>query len=570
MNNIPNGPFNRGAYYQPPNYYQQYGYNGNPAPGNYRPNKQPHIVAAESALETMNMPLFLIFSIIFGWVCSRTILSGRLGVGMTFTGVLFYAFFMPLILHKQDKKIPISAWFLFIPQIAVLISFALYSSQRNKICGLLISLGIAAIQTTLIAGCTNGRPFSKELLSDVCTSYLAYPFMNMGQTLRSLFGIGKDRSGRKMSKVVPKILIGILISIPVVIILILMMSNADKMFLQWICKAIDSIDINIGRIFGDIILTAIVMLYVMPLVVTLRSGYHNESVEKVPRRPLDAIIVTTVLFAASVIYLMFVAVQFTYLFANGSSLPESLSYAEYCRRGFFELVSVTAVTTIVIAVVCMLTTHNENDKLPAYTKAALLIISACDCVMIVSAAYRLMIYVREYNMTIARFNAAVIIAFMAVCIIVMSLKILFEKLKISPIIGSAVIVIMSLYSVFNVDGFIARYNIDKYLADTKSEFDVNYITCNLSPAAVMELDRMDEISFDPKIKSEAEYAIAAIANDYSLFSDDCCPLADWTWDRYQASKIIENFRFNYDHNGDSDNAGVGDDVSASYSDIKMQ
>ncbi len=567
MNNNTNGVNgNQGPYYQPPNYYQQYGCSGSPAPGSYSPKKQGYALAAEKALSTMNLPLLLIFSIIFGWICSRTVWVGRIGIGMTVMGVLFYAFFMPFIMHKQQRKVPLSAWLLFIPQIAVFVSFALYSSPRNKTCGLLISLAIAIVQTTLIAGCTEGRPFSKELLSDACCSYLAYPFMNMGQTLKAVFGLGKDKSVNKKGKVASKILIGLLISIPVVFVLMLMFSGADTMFHMCIERAIDLLDISPWRILSDVILTAVTMLYVMPLVVTLRSGYHSKYVERAVNRPLDPIITTTVLFAASVIYLSFIAVQFAYLFANVSGLPKGF-YAEYCRRGFFELVFITVATTAVIALVCMFTTHNDKGRLPAYTKAALLLISACDCVMVASSAYRLVIYVREYSMTVARFNAAVVIAFMAVCVIVMSLKIMFEKFKISVVVGGALIVAMAFYSVFNVDGFIARYNIDRYLNGTTDELDMSYIKYNLSSAVIPELNRLGELSSDEAVKEDAENAIMDVASIHSVLCDDYS-LTGWTWDRYRAAEIAKKVLmpgFSYSKRGGVDDS----DVTVSASDLDM-
>ena len=573
MNNTPNDVSNNpnGAnyqappqYYQPPSYYPP-SYNSTPAPGQFYPKKQPYTEAAEKALDGMNVPLFLILSIIFGWVCSRTLWSGHIGVGMTVMGVLFYVFYLPFVLHKQHKKVPLSAWLLFIPQIAVLASFSLYASALNKTCGLLLSLAIVMIQTTLIAGCTEGRPFSKELISDACASYLAYPFLNMTQTVKVVCGIGKNQSDGKKGKVGSKILLGLIISIPVVIVLILILSNADQMFSIWIDKVVDVLNISFGRILADIILTAITMLYVMPLVVSLRSGYHTKSVETPYNRPLDAIITTTVLFVASLVYLVFVAVQFQYLFAGQNRLPVGFTYAEYCRRGFFELVFITAVTTAVIAAVCMLTKHNDKDKLPAYTKAALLLISACDCVMIVSAAHRLVIYVREYGMTIARLNVAVIIAFMAVCILVMALKIIFEKLKVSAIIGSALIVLLAAYSVFNVDGFIAKYNVDRYLNDTSKELDVDYIQYNLSLAAIPELDRLAEATDDPQIKNNVENGIIGIIQRSSLiYKYRSVPLAKWTWDYQKASNIIEKYQKEYrNHSRSPINVSDSDWVSRS-------
>lgn len=533
-------------YYQPPNYYQQYGYTGSAPSGSYYTKKPGYTLATEKALSSMNVPLFLIFSIFFGWICSRTVMTGHVGAGMTVMGILFYALFLPFYLRKREKKIPLAAWLLFIPQAAVFASFALYSGPRNKTAGLLLSLAIAAVQTTLIAGCTEGRPFSKELLSDTCAAYLAYPFLNLADTVKAVLGIGKQKSGSGKGKNASKILLGLAISIPVVLVLILLLSKADEMFSMWIETIIRVLHINFATVLAHVILTFIAMLYVMPLVVTLRAGYHSEYTEKSGTRPLDAIITTTVLFAASIVYITFVVVQFRYLFASGGKLPLGFTYAEYCRRGFFELVFVTAATTAVIAAVCMLTRHNDKDRLPVYTKAALLLISACGGVMIVSAAYRLVIYVREYGMTISRFNAAVVIAFMAVCILVMTLKILFENLKVSAVIGSTVIILAALYAVFNVDGFIARYNIDRYLNDTTQELDIDYIKYNLSAAALPELNRLAERKPDAETKTMVEDAAISICNYNYICVDNMSP-ADWTWDRFEAHKILKQLEADYNN-----------------------
>src|SRR6266511_6007590 len=64
------------------------------------------------------------------------------------------------------------------------------------------------------------------------------------------------------------------------------------------------------------------------------------------RARLGAVEVAVALFILDLLFLAFVVVQFRYLF-GGSTLVESeahLTYAEYARHGFFELVTVTALT----------------------------------------------------------------------------------------------------------------------------------------------------------------------------------------------------------------------------------
>ena len=542
----PQAPAQPSNYYRPPSYYTYPVANGQgTAPTGYYEKKPGYIDAVKETLSNMNLPLFLIISVIFGWVCARTIMTGHIGVGMTVMGVLFYAFYLPFMLHKQHKKLSVPALLLFIPQIAVLASFTLYCSPLNRTVALLLSFALLAVQTTLISGCTESKPFSRQLLVDAGASYLAYPFLNLAETAKAIVGMGKNAKDGKKDGNGMKVLIGLVISIPVVIVLIILLCRADQMFAVWVDTVIRMLNINFLRIFSDVILTILAMLYVMPLVASLRSGYHNPANESTLNRPLDAIITSTVLYAASLIYIVFVAVQFRYLFASGGKLPMGYTYAGYCRRGFFELVFVTALTAIVIAVVCMLTKHNDKDKLPTYTKVALLLISACSLVMMVSAAYRLVIYVREYGMTVSRFNAGIVIAFIAVCVVVMMLKILFEQLKVSAVIGSVLIILLAAYTIFNVDGFVAGYNVDRSLNGSSKEIDVDYIRYNLSPAAIPELDRLARTARNSNIRSDAEGGIITICNYYNLCNDYNPHLASWTLDRANANEIVKVYRKKY-------------------------
>lgn len=544
--NYPNSGYQPPSY-QPPNYNGYYGYQPPSYNTGYQ-QKPPYSEAAEKTLDSMKTGPFLIASIVFGWLCSRTLWIAETGIGMTVLGIAFYVLFMPFILSKQ-KKIPLSAWILLIPQALIFLSFSLYSGVGYTMLALLAALIISMFQVTLMAGCTAERPFSLKLFGDVCYTYLAYPFMNLAKTFTAVFGGRKNKSKKTGMTVASKIGIGMLVSIPVVLVLICLLSFADKMFDMWVMNFISSLNISIGRIMCDIFLTMLTMLYIMPLVVTLRSGYHQTHSKKEYKRPFDAIITTTVLFAASVIYLIFTAVQFRYLFApavlQGVRLPGGISYAQYCRRGFFELVFVIAVTTLVIVLTCMLTRLNDKGKLPIYTKAALLLITASDFIMIISASLRVYVYVDAYDMTVSRLNAAVLIAFMGICLVVTAIKIVFENFRISSVIGGIIVAMLALYCIFDVDGFVARYNIDRYLENPAAyEIDMSYLS-ELSVSAIPEIERLMENSSDSEVKLNSRRVIARIANRADLFDGDNNHLGRWSLDRQRAVNVLEKRNITY-------------------------
>ena len=67
---------------------------------------------------------------------------------------------------------------------------------------------------------------------------------------------------------------------------------------------------------------------------------------------MDGIITLTVLLLINLVYVLFIAVQFKYFFSG--TLEDGFTYAEYARRGFFELLFVTLINlSISIAVITL-------------------------------------------------------------------------------------------------------------------------------------------------------------------------------------------------------------------------
>jgi hypothetical protein len=108
-----------------------------------------------------------------------------------------------------------------------------------------------------------------------------------------------------------------------------------------------------------------VAFYLYGLVYGNRYARHTkhitlESVENkaVAFRFAPRITIYSALTALNVVYIIFFLAQAAYLFAAfGNSLPEALTYAEYARRGFFELCAVAAINLGVIGIAHLITSR---------------------------------------------------------------------------------------------------------------------------------------------------------------------------------------------------------------------
>ena len=101
-----------------------------------------------------------------------------------------------------------------------------------------------------------------------------------------------------------------------------------------------------------------------------------------------------------VLFLAFVLVQFRYLFGGAElvQVSETLTYAEYARRGFFELVAVAALLLPIMLLLDWVARLDGPRETTIYRVLAGLLVLLL-FVVIVSALQRMRLYTQEYGLT---------------------------------------------------------------------------------------------------------------------------------------------------------------------------
>jgi Domain of unknown function (DUF4173) len=190
-----------------------------------------------------------------------------------------------------------------------------------------------------------------------------------------------------------------------------------------------------------------------------------------------------------VLFLAFVIVQFRYLF-GGRGLVEqtaNLTYAEYARHGFFELVAVAALTLPLLLVGDWLLREQQSGRRAfRWLASALLALLA---VVILSALQRMRLYLDQYGLTELRLYAIGCILWLAVVCAWFGLTVLRGQRHLfavgALVAGFAATVALNLV---NPDALIARTNA------TRPAVDVRYLG-ELSDDAVPTLvARLPELS----------------------------------------------------------------------------
>jgi hypothetical protein len=217
--------------------------------------------------------------------------------------------------------------------------------------------------------------------------------------------------GRARSEKVTAVARGFALSVPLLLLFGGLFVAADAVFDQLVTSVVPSLD---AKLVARALIVAIWAWVAGGLLRDLlASRRDDEAVPFVRVRPrLGALEVGVALAFLDLLFLAFVVVQFRYLF-GGSALVQSeahLTYAEYARHGFFELVAVTALT---LSVLLLADWALGSDGRRAFRWLAAVLLALLG-VVIASALERMRLYVQHFGLTELRLYATGGILWLAV------------------------------------------------------------------------------------------------------------------------------------------------------------
>ncbi|HDL49059.1 MAG TPA: DUF4173 domain-containing protein, partial [Actinobacteria bacterium] len=271
---------------------------------------------------------------------------------------------------------------------------------------------------------------------------------------------------------VGRVLVGLLVVLPVLIVFIVLFAGADAVFSRLLD---DIVSIDLGRFLAHTLtVAALTWAGIGMLRHALRVETSAPHPDPCPRLVVEA---TAGLVAVAALFAVFVAIQFAYLF-GGLDTNTGLTYAEYARRGFFELVTVGALIVALSLAVDRLVQGIERSRV---VDALLTVLVAETLVVLASAVVRLRSYVAAYGLTDARFYAAVFLIWAGVVLVLVAAMLLRgqrSRFALAAFVTGIVLLIGT--AAVNPDGVMARTNVTKY------PVDVGYLS-SLSADAVPSL-----------------------------------------------------------------------------------
>lgn len=201
------------------------------------------------------------------------------------------------------------------------------------------------------------------------------------------------------------------------------------------------------------------------------------------RAPPAAYITALALLAA--LESLFCFVQFTYLFGGAEAAAMQGGWAEYARRGFYQLVLVAAID-LGFVLFC-----SARGGRTVWEKALSLLICALTLVILASAIWRMRLYITAYGLSLLRVMTLWAMAFILLSFVLAAVKILRPGFKFWPCFAALGLYGWIIFNAFSVDVRIADYNVDAYLDGRLASVDIDYLA-NLSPSTLPALERLYE------------------------------------------------------------------------------
>lgn len=281
---------------------------------------------------------------------------------------------------------------------------------------------------------------------------------------------------------------GIFIVLPFLFIFIILFSSADQIFEKNLYRLID---INIApELVPHILLIALVTSACLGAFwFIFKKAEPRFSDFSPPTFTLGTVESIVGLGALNVLFVLFILIQIKYLFGGTDAIiNRGLTYADYARHGFFELIAVAIISLAVIWLAESFVAHRSRGF-----KVWSSIFIAQVFIIMISAFKRLALYEQAYGFTTLRLYSHLTIIFLGVVFLLLLYKLLIDRrdeLFLRAVFLSAV-TYLALVNIGNPDAFIARKNIELFASTGK--IDRDYMT-SLSDDALGELRNMPDLN----------------------------------------------------------------------------
>ena len=342
-----------------------------------------------------------------------------------------------------------------------------------------------------------------------------------------------------------QIIRGILITVPVILFFAALFAGADPVFHK------------VFSTFFNLRLPSPEHPYVIIVVFAVVCGalgysFSKESSVKsaaaAPKRPMGHIETSILLGSVNALFIIFIALQATYFFGGAINIVnDTFTYAEYARRGFFELIAISAFTYLLMLGTEKLIERDaeHHSKAFKYLSTALVVQGM---VLMVFAFDRLSLYESAFGFTTLRLYSHAFIALLAVVYLFLLYKIFIDTRENTFSLRTffAIVVFVAGMNLLNPDAFIAQKNLERFNTTGKIDFDyLSGLSSDAAPVLLTIFKKGDAIERSPLGRALYDRSVAEQG-----------PWQSWNQSRENEMQLLKNYQTEFQTYKDYQKSGL--------------
>lgn len=407
-------------------------------------------------------------------------------------GIFWFSYGIVGAVYVKTKKLKVSKSQLIlfiIAQIFCLTPFFCASQFINFLSASFVFLLFMYLMVTI----SGAELFGKHFVINLLQSIFWRPFLSFAGELVSMPSIFR---GKKRSKNVLFVFIGIICAVPLTIVVAALLMSSDDIFEGIMLNFSKNLPKISFTIIPEVFFAVPISMYLFGALASAEKPAPAERMGEPDYRGLPPVVGYVAVSPICAFYLFYIGIQISRIFGETFSSPAN--YADFARRGFFELCGIAVINFFVIMIMQTFTKRLPGDKKPMALRVYTIVLGVSTLGIIATALVKMIMYISSLGMTLLRVYTMwfmILLALIFVVIIVMQ----FKDFRFWKAIFASFAVMFFMLCFTDVDGQIARYNITAYQNGVLKEVDIDELY-ELGFSAIEPAVRLKESGYSsPKL-----------------------------------------------------------------------
>lgn len=341
---------------------------------------------------------------------------------------------------------------------------------------------------------------------------------------------------------------GLAFALPILVILTALLASADPIFESRIQNlfsrfTLDNLGETLFRAFYIGVLAYILLGAIYYTLVQSEKISASDWEDSAAKPFLGSIEATMVLVGVNLLFLAFVILQFNYLFGGGENISATgFTYAEYARRGFFELLAVAIISLGLFYGLSLFTKRETKAQKLRFSILGLILVALVG-IILASAYTRLRLYELAYGFTTLRTLAHIAMIFVGLLLAAAAALEITQHMS-----NAALVLIIALFAfgltvnLLNVDRFVVRQNVARVLnpsEDTSATpLDTGYLYSLSYDAIPVMVETYTDPQTPPNLRDDLGGVLACRLATENLDREE--PWSSYHYSRTRGKNLLQS------------------------------